>query len=124
MLLREPFYKAAALLLAKVERNDFEGLICSTSVTTIHYLAEKAKGRKFAASQIENLLKIFEVSQVDKSCLESALKSKIKDFEDAVIHESAKRERVNGIVTRDIKDFQNSELSIYDPEELLKIVIS
>ena len=122
MLLRNPFYKSATLLLAEAERKKVKGFVCSTTVTTIHYLVEKAKGRKVALSQIENLLKIFQVSQVDKSCLESALSSKIKDFEDAVLNESAYRERIDGIVTRNIKDFQASKLTIYNPEELLKIL--
>ena len=122
MLLRNPFYKSATLLLVEAERKKFEGFVCSTTVTTIHYLVEKAKGRKVALSQIENLLKIFQVSQVDKFCLESALSSKIKDFEDAVLNESAYRERIDGIVTRNIKDFKESKLTIYNPEELLKIL--
>lgn len=122
MLLRNPFYKSAALLLAEAERKKVEGFVCSTTVTTIHYLVEKAKGRKVALSQIENLLKIFQISQVDKSCLESALSSKIKDFEDAVLNESASRERVDGIVTRNVKDFHESKLTIYNPEEFLKIL--
>ena len=122
MLLRDPFYKAAALLLSEVEREKVEGFVCSTTVTTIHYLVEKAKGRKAALFQIRNLLKIFQISQVDKSCLVSALSSNIKDFEDAVLNESAYRERVDGIVTRNIKDFGGSKLTIYNPDELLKIL--
>ena len=124
MLLREPFLKSSALLLAEVERKNIEGFVCSTTVTTIHYLVEKTKNRKVALSQIESLLKIFQVTQVDKSCLESALKSKFTDFEDAVLNESAYRERVDGIVTRNEKDFKQSKLTIYNPEELLKILKS
>ncbi len=124
MLLRDPFYKSSTLLLAEVERKNIEGFVCSTTVTTIHYLVEKTKGRKVALSQIESLLKIFQVTQVDKSCLESALNSKITDFEDAVLNESASRERVDGIVTRNDKDFKQSKLTIYNPEELLKILKS
>ena len=122
MLLRDPFCKSATLLLAEAERKKVEGFVCSTTVTTIHYLVEKANGRKVALFQIGNLLKIFQISQVDKSCLESALSSNIKDFEDAVLNESAYRERVDGIVTRNIKDFSDSKLTIYNPDELLKIL--
>ena len=124
MLLREPFYKSSAFLLAEVERKNIEGFVCSTTITTIHYLVEKTKGRKTALSQIDNLLKIFRITQVDKPCLESALKSKFKDFEDAVLNESAVREGVEGIVTRNENDFKQSKLNIYNPEELLKILKS
>jgi len=124
MLLREPFLESSAFLLAEAERKNIEGFICSTTVTTIHYLVEKVKGPKTALSQIENLLKIFQVTQVDKSCLEAALKSKSTNFEDAVLNESALRERVDGIVTRNEKDFKPSKLAVYNPEELLKILKS
>lgn len=124
MLLRKPFYESSALILAQVERKNIDGYVCSTTITTIHYLVEKAKGRKAALFQIKNILKIFQVSQVDKSCLESALTSKIEDYEDAVLDESGFRERIDGIVTRNTKDFRQSKLNIYNPEELLKILKS
>jgi len=124
MLLRKPFFESSALVLAEVERKNIEGFVCSTTITTIHYLVEKSKGRKETLSQIKNLLKIFQVTQVDKSCLESALNSKIVDYDDAVLEESASRERIDGIVTRNEKDFKQSKLYIYNPEELLKILKS
>lgn len=124
MLLREPYLKSSALLVAEIERKNLEGFLCSTTVTTIHYLVEKVKGKKAALAQIENLLKIFDVTQVDKLCLESALKSKLTDFEDAVLNESASRAGLDGIVTRNEKDFKQSKLTIYNPEELLKIINS
>ena len=122
MLLRQPFYNAATLLLAEVEKKNIEGFVCPTTVTTIYYLSEKSLNKKSARIQIENLLKIFKVSQLDKSCLESALKSKIEDYEDAVLNESAFKEKVDGIVTRNTKDFKNSQINIYNPDELLKIL--
>jgi predicted nucleic acid-binding protein len=124
MLLRKPFYQVVSFLLAEVEKKTIEGFICSTTVTTIHYLVSKAKGSKQARQQIENLFHIFQVAQVDQLVLEKALHSRIKDFEDAVIHEAALRQGVEGIVTRDPKDFRSAKLSIYDPEELLKMLLS
>lgn len=124
MLLREPYLKSSALLVAEIERKNLEGFLCSTTITTIHYLVEKVKGRKTALTQVENLLKIFDVTQVDKICLESALKSKFTDFEDAVLNESASRAGLDGIVTRNDKDFKYSKLTVYNPEELLKIINS
>jgi hypothetical protein len=49
---------------------------------------------------------------------------KFKDFEDAVLHEAAKQVKVQGIVTRNAKDFKKATLSIYSPEELDKMLIS
>ena len=124
MLLREPFSQSSTLLLAAVENKNLEGYICPTTITTIHYLYSKVKGNKEAKKQIKGLLQIFKVSQIDKVTLESALESKFEDYEDSVLHESALRKGLDGIVTRNAKDFRNSKLPIYDPDELLKLIIS
>ena len=124
MLLRYPFYKAATLLMAKVEQKKMEGTICSTTVTTIHYLVSKVKGPVEAKRLVKSLLQIFDVSPVDKPTLESALTSNFKDYEDAVLYESALRSGLDGIVTRDRKGFIEAQITVYDPEELLKLFIS
>lgn len=124
MLLRDPFLRAATSLLAEVERKNIEGFVCSTTVTTIYYLVSKTKGSKEAKKQVENLLRLFNVTHVEKRELESALYSDILDYEDAVLHESALGENLNGIVTGNTKDFRNSKLTVFNPEELLKIVKS
>jgi len=124
MLLREPFYKAATHLMAEVERKNVTGYLCPTTVTTIYYLVSKVKKKKEATRLIKNLLEIFNVSQVDKSILVSALHSAFSDYEDSVLNESALRAGIDGIVTRDRKDFRNSTMTIFDPEELLKIISS
>ena len=124
MLLRDPFLRAATSLLAEVERKNIEGFVCSTTVTTIYYLVSKTKGSKEAKKQVENLLRLFNVTHIEKRGLESALYSDILDYEDAVLHESALGENLNGIVTGNTKDFRNSKITVFNPEELLKIVKS
>ena len=124
MLLRKPFFRASTFLLAEVERKKIDGYLCPTTVNTIYYLVSKALGNKQAKNQIKNLLQIFKVSLVEKITLELSLQSKFKDYEDSVLHESALREGLDGIVTRNSKDFLFSKLNVYDPEELLKIICS
>lgn len=124
MLLRAPFYRAATQLISEVERKKINGYICATTVTTIYYLISKVKKKKEATQLIKNLLQLFNVTQVNKSILESALHSTFEDFEDSVIHESALRVGLDGIVTRNRKDYRNSSIPIFDPEEILKIISS
>jgi predicted nucleic acid-binding protein len=122
MLLREPFYKLASRLIAEAEQKMIEGYVCATTVTTIYYLVAKSKDNNEAQNKIENVLNIFEIAEVNKSVLTSALYSDFSDFEDRVIHESARRYGIDGIVTRNRKDFEQSKIPVYDPEELLKIL--
>ncbi len=122
MLIRKPFLNSALKLLVEVEKKNIYGYLCESSITTIHYLIESAKNTKLANEKIAELLRIFNLSCIDKSIFESALSSKISDFEDAVIHESAYRQEIDGIVTRNIKDFKHAKISIYDPDELLALL--
>ena len=48
-----------------------------------------------------------------------AISSNIKDFEDAVMCETAIRSKVNCIVTRNKKDYANSTIMVYTPKEFI-----
>jgi hypothetical protein len=68
------------------------------------------------------LLKIFDIAPVTRAVIDSAANSKFEDFEDSVLHESAVAAGVDGIVTRNQKDFEKSTIAIYSPQELEAIL--
>ena len=119
LLARQPFVKHSSEVFALVETSTIEGYLCATTVTTIEYLLSQALSDKNTAASITRLLDIFEVAPVNRAILEQALRSEIEDFEDAVIEQSAKLVDVKFVVTRNLKDFQRSEVTALDPEELL-----
>lgn len=121
-LMRDPYYKAPSHLLGFAEQHKIEGWICGTTVTTIHYLLAKTLSRKEAEIHLKNLLKIFHVSSVSRVVLEDALASNFKDFEDAVIYQSAVRANVEVILTRNQNDFNKSSISVYSPTAFLNIL--
>lgn len=119
LLDRQPFSHEASILLSKVEQSEIIGFVCATTITTIDYLAAKALGAETASRYIQSLLSLFAIAPVNRVVLENALASKIKDFEDAVLHESAFHAGVQYIVTRNIADFKKSKLPVYEPKEFL-----
>lgn len=119
---RKPFSTIAVQLFSKVEAQEIAGYLSATTVTTIHYLARKVIGPNKAKKEIKKLLTLFNVAAVNRPVLEAALTSKFRDFEDAVLHEAARQVEVQGIVTRNVKDFKQSKIHIYSPEELLQIL--
>ena len=120
LLDREPFATIGASLFSHVERGTLPGYVCATTVTTVHYLAEKALGAEQARQKIRNLMRLFEVAPVNRAILEAALASRLADFEDAVMHEAALHVGAQGIVTRDPTGFKGARLPVYAPEELWK----
>lgn len=119
LLEREPFVEAAERLLSLVDLGGLEGMLCSTTVTTIHYLASRAVGPSEAIAYIRELLAIFDVACVDREILRSALDAGFSDYEDAVLHEAARVAGASVIVTRNGKDFARSTLPVLTPGELL-----
>lgn len=122
LLDRAPFADAAAALFSRAETGAITGYVCATTVTTVHYLAQRAAGRRKAQGNIEKILQLFEVAPVNRMVLESALQLKFSDFEDAVLHEAACHAGAQCIVTRDRSGFKKARLSIYTPDELLSIL--
>jgi predicted nucleic acid-binding protein len=124
LLDREPYSLSSANVLSYVEAGKIIGFLGATTITTIHYIAQKAVGKEKALQQIDNLLCLLNVAPVDKDVLKRAIHLNFKDFEDSVLHEAGKKSNVTCIVTRNINDFKNATLPIWTPEQLLEKLTS
>ena len=122
LLARTPHDIYAKDLFGHVEKEQIQGFLCATTVTTIHYLATKKMGTQPAVESIRSLLTFFDVATVNRAVIEAALATNFKDFEDAVLHESARLRQVDAIVTRNTKDFTQASLRIFTPIELVTIL--
>ena len=119
LLARQPFVNAASELFGLVEQAQFPGLLCATTITTVDYLLMQAMPRPNAHQALRKLLELFEIAPVNRAVLEEALKSKITDFEDAVLDQAGRLAGAEVIVTRNQKDFRHSSLRILGPDEFL-----
>ena len=122
LLDRKPFADHASFLMSRVEQAEIKGFLCATTVTTIHYLLAKYLDEKQALINIHSIMALFEVAAVNRIVIESALKSKFTDFEDSVLHESARHAGVEYIITRNIKDFKKSKIPAFTPTEFLSML--
>jgi predicted nucleic acid-binding protein len=122
LLDRSPFSGPATRVFSRVERGDIAGHLGATTITTVHYLAAKAIGKTDADRAVEKLLVLFDVAPVTRTVLQSALSLGFSDYEDAVLHETARHAGLDGIVTRDTTGFRRATLSVYRPDELLQML--
>lgn len=95
---RDPFFDASSQVVGFAEQGKLEGWICSTTVTTIHYLLAKALSRDQAKQHLNELLKIFHISKANRVVLEEALESDFNDYEDAVLYQSAIHANLDAIL--------------------------
>jgi len=119
-LKREPHFEHSARLFELIDNKQFIGYITATTVTDIYYIARKEKGKDIALEFISNLIEVVDVLGIDKNTIVKALKSKMKDFEDAVQVSAAEYHDIEIIVTRNKSDFLNAGLEVLSPKELVK----
>ncbi len=119
LLKREPFCNSAKEIFVLIENSDIDGYLCASTITTIHYLVSKSFDKAKAEKIIDDLLLIFEVTDINKLILIDAVKNCGIDFEDSVIYTSAKFCDIDIIITRDKKGFKNSSILTLQPQEFL-----
>ena len=102
-----------------VQRARAEASLCATTVTTVDYLLTQSLCRDEARQALRGLLKLFEIAPVNRSVIEKALRSKIEDFEDAVLEQAARLVEAEAIITRNTKVFRRSSIKALDPAKLL-----
>lgn len=99
---------------------EYGGHIAASSVTDIYYLQHRYyRDNKKTKRSLEKVLTLFDILDTTAADCRNALRSSIPDFEDAVLAESALREGIDCIVTRNAKDFKNSGITVYSPAEFL-----
>ncbi len=117
---REPFSNDAKLIFLAAANHQFIGSITAKAVTDIYYLTHRHTHNDKASREILNkLFTLFDVIDTAGMDCRLAVNSSISDYEDAVMIETALRTKIDCIVTRNIKDFKNSAVQIYSPEEFL-----
>jgi predicted nucleic acid-binding protein len=122
LLNRESFVELSANLVSSVENKKIEGYLCATTITTLDYLISKETTKNKARVEMRKLLSIFNISEVNLKVLELSINSEFKDFEDAVQYFSGECSSVDGLVTRNTKDYKKAKLPIYTPDELWGII--
>ncbi|HRG59732.1 MAG TPA: PIN domain-containing protein [Bacteroidia bacterium] len=116
---RKPFSKYSIEIFKKAEEKRIKIFTSSHSIATTHYLLKKYLEEKLLRDVLYNLLDYVTVIAVDTDVLKKGLRSKHKDFEDSIqILCASKVEKIDCIVTRNVKDFRNSEILVLTPDEL------
>jgi hypothetical protein len=105
-----------------VERGHIEGYLCATTLTTLDYLMSKATDKQTAKIGLRRLLTLFRIAEVNAAVLEMAMDSGFDDFEDAVQYHAGIIHNIDGLVTRNPRDYRAASLPVYLPGELLAVV--
>ncbi len=120
---REPFFDDAENIFISAASNEYDGIITARSVLDIYYLVHRyLKDDKKTRMHIGNLMRLFNVCDTTAGDIENAVTSSMKDYEDAVMSETAKRIGADFIVTRNIRDYRDSKVKAIMPSDFLMML--
>ena len=122
---REPFDVSAGQIFIMAAGEKFNATITANSITDIFYIVSKSYGNKEKAKELlRGLFETFDICSISYEDLNNALEMEMRDFEDALIVACAKRLKCDYIITRNIKDFENSTVPTILPDDFLRDYIS
>lgn len=117
---RSVFGPHALKIFIKAMDGEWELWTSDNAVTTTYYIIVQTIGEQKARQKLAKMLRYLHIQPVEKADLENALYSKFKDYEDAVQHACAlKIAHLDGIITRNTKDYKYSSLPIFAPHEVV-----
>jgi hypothetical protein len=85
-------------------------------ISNVFYVARKYGD---PIPKISKLLTFTKIIPVDEDIILKAIKSDFSDFEDAIQHEAAIKEEMDCIITRNVKDFSSSKITVFSPDTFL-----
>lgn len=125
LLDRKPFADSSEKIFSLIERGHIKGYASSLCFSNLYYLLRKQMNRERAISLLKNITEFIKILKVDEASLIESLNSEFADFEDALQFYSAiAHKSIDVIVTRNVKDFKHSTISVMTPDLLIQRVIS
>lgn len=120
LMQRQPFYQDSCAILKICEKKDALGYISASSVTDLFYIIRKQlHSTELAYKALGYVLEIAKVLNVTNSDVLEAYIAKADDFEDCLLATCAKNNECDAIITRNKKDFEGFQISVFTPEEVL-----
>ena len=111
--------KDSVKILNLVEKGVFKGYTSSVIFSNIYYIQRKLIGHEVSINFLKKLRVLLTVLDVNDQIIQKALESEFKDYEDAIQYFTALENNLDCIVTRNIKDYNQSLIPAITPTDLL-----
>lgn len=120
LLKREPFYMEGVKVFNLSKEDNISLYVSASSITDIYYIANQTLRDKTEAKELlGKLIKIVSIAGVSEDEIRNALMLSWRDFEDSVQYSVALLQEMDGLITRNSRDYREAEIKIWEPKELL-----
>lgn len=119
---RGEFHTPAVDIMRLIASERVEAGFSTAQATDLYYCLRKAAGDEAARKALRGLFALCELYPTSPKACINALELPIGDYEDAVQIETARENSCDFIVTRNLRDFEDSSVPYIDPKGFLALV--
>lgn len=116
---RLPFYNSAAKIATLADKGKIIMIVSALSYATVSYFLTKYGNSEAAKDKLRKFKVISKICALDESIIERGLNSGFTDFEDSLQYFSALKSDCKILITRNGKDFKESQIPVMSPKEYL-----
>ena len=118
---RGAFHQPAVDIFRLIALEKVEAGFSTSQATDLYYSLRKAAGDEKARAALRGLYALCELVPTPPDACARALDLPIGDYEDAVQIETARRSGYDCIITRNLRDFEDSTVPYIDPVGFLAL---
>ncbi len=116
---RDIFYNSAAKITTLADKGKIDLVVSALSYSTVYYLLSRFEDKEQVKEKIRKFKVIVETSDLTDKIVDKGLSSKFSDFEDSLQYYCAIKMDCKILITRNGKDFKESEIPVLTPDEYL-----
>jgi predicted nucleic acid-binding protein len=116
---RLPFYNSVAEIATLADKGQIIIVASALSYATVSYFLTKFENKEKAKDKLRKFKIISEICVLNELIIEKGLNSNFTDFEDSLQYFSALNSDCSILITRNAKDFKESQIPIMTPDEYL-----
>jgi len=116
---REPFYNSAAIITSLADKGKINIVVSALTYSTVYYVLSRFENIEQVKEKMRKFKVIAETSDLTDKIIDKGLSSKFSDFEDSLQYYCALKKDCNILITRNGKDFKESDIPVLSPDEFL-----
>lgn len=118
---RAEFYKPASRLFTLSDHKKVKLAISSLTFANTYYLLSRELNISKAKETLRKFKLLVNILPMNDKIIDLALNSDFKDFEDAIQYYTALENKLEIIITRNLKDFKPSKIPVMTAEDYLSM---
>jgi len=116
---RYPFYDSAAKIATLADKGKIKLIVSALTYPTVYYLLSRFEDKEQVREKIRKFKVIAETADLTDKIIDKGLSSRFSDFEDSLQYYCAIKRDSKILITRNGKDFRESDIPVLTPDEYL-----